>query len=231
MVPAAARRHPDRARLADVGPARSRGRRRVGGRPRATRSPTTWSAAATDYARELVRGTAPVSVALHASARVAHDDGRDAGRGASHRLRAAARGGGRARRARRCRGVSRAPRARLRDARARRSSGRVSVVGARRMEYVMARVPVAEGIFTWPSDEPQLIGSRCTDVRHRHVSRAGLVPALRVDRDGRAPAGPARPALGVDDPGLPAAVAAVRGPDGQRLRAVRRRLRRASPAR
>lgn len=26
----------------------------------------------------------------------------------------------------------------------------------------MERVPVAEGIFTWPSDEPQLIGSRCT---------------------------------------------------------------------
>ena len=25
----------------------------------------------------------------------------------------------------------------------------------------MARVPVAEGIFTWPSEEPQLIGSRC----------------------------------------------------------------------
>lgn len=25
----------------------------------------------------------------------------------------------------------------------------------------MARIPVAEGIFTWPSDEPQLIGSRC----------------------------------------------------------------------
>lgn len=25
----------------------------------------------------------------------------------------------------------------------------------------MARVPVAEGIFTWPNDEPQLIGSRC----------------------------------------------------------------------
>jgi uncharacterized OB-fold protein len=25
----------------------------------------------------------------------------------------------------------------------------------------MARVPVAEGIFTWPSDEPRLIGSRC----------------------------------------------------------------------
>jgi len=26
----------------------------------------------------------------------------------------------------------------------------------------MAPVPVAEGIFTWPSDEPQLICSRCT---------------------------------------------------------------------
>jgi uncharacterized OB-fold protein len=25
----------------------------------------------------------------------------------------------------------------------------------------MARVPVAEGVFTWPSDEPQLIGGRC----------------------------------------------------------------------
>ena len=26
----------------------------------------------------------------------------------------------------------------------------------------MARIPVAEGVFTWPADEPQLIGSRCT---------------------------------------------------------------------
>ena len=26
----------------------------------------------------------------------------------------------------------------------------------------MARVPVAEGVFTWPSDDPRLIGSRCT---------------------------------------------------------------------
>lgn len=25
----------------------------------------------------------------------------------------------------------------------------------------MASVPVAEGIFTWPSDDPRLIGSRC----------------------------------------------------------------------
>jgi uncharacterized protein len=27
----------------------------------------------------------------------------------------------------------------------------------------MAQIPVAEGIFTWPSDEPQLVGSRCTE--------------------------------------------------------------------
>jgi uncharacterized OB-fold protein len=26
----------------------------------------------------------------------------------------------------------------------------------------MARVPIAEGVFTWPSESPQLIGSRCT---------------------------------------------------------------------
>lgn len=26
----------------------------------------------------------------------------------------------------------------------------------------MARKPVAEGIFTWPTEEPQLMGSRCT---------------------------------------------------------------------
>jgi uncharacterized OB-fold protein len=27
----------------------------------------------------------------------------------------------------------------------------------------MGAVPVAEGIFTWPAEEPQLIGSRCGD--------------------------------------------------------------------
>lgn len=26
----------------------------------------------------------------------------------------------------------------------------------------MARVPVAEGVFTWPTDDPQLIGSQCS---------------------------------------------------------------------
>ena len=27
----------------------------------------------------------------------------------------------------------------------------------------MAQVPVEEGVFTWPSDEPRLIGSRCAE--------------------------------------------------------------------
>jgi uncharacterized protein len=27
----------------------------------------------------------------------------------------------------------------------------------------MAQIPVADGIFTWPSDEPRLVGSRCTE--------------------------------------------------------------------
>ena len=26
----------------------------------------------------------------------------------------------------------------------------------------MRQVPIAEGVFTWPSDDPQLIGSRCS---------------------------------------------------------------------
>jgi len=29
----------------------------------------------------------------------------------------------------------------------------------------MTRVPIAEGIFTWPADDPQLIGSRCEECR------------------------------------------------------------------
>ena len=30
------------------------------------------------------------------------------------------------------------------------------------MECAVTRVPVAEGVFTWPSDDPRLIGSRCS---------------------------------------------------------------------
>ena len=52
----------------------------------------------------------------------------------------------------------------------------------------MAQVPVAEGIFTLPERRPAADRQPLHRVRHRHLPRAGLVPALRVDRDGRAAA-------------------------------------------
>ena len=118
--------------------------------------------AATEYARDLVRGTAPVSVALTRQLvwrMMTVATPADAHRVDSALLLAAAtapdaREGVAAFRERR------APEFPMRvpdDL-----PGRVSVVGTRRMEHVMAQVPVAEGIFTCPSDEPQLIGSRCT---------------------------------------------------------------------
>ena len=77
----------------------------------------------------------------------------------------------------------------------------------------MAQVPVAEGIFTWPSDEPQLIGSRCGACGIVTFPAQDSCPRCASTDDGRAPAGPARPAVGVDHAGLPAAVAAVRRAD------------------
>src|SRR5262249_36835386 len=62
-------------------------------------------------------------------------------------------------------------------------------------------------------------------VQDRHVPRPGRVPALRVDGDGGAPAVATGPPVGVDDPGVSAAVAPVRWTHGRRLRALRRRLR------
>ncbi len=40
----------------------------------------------------------------------------------------------------------------------------------------MAQVPVAEGVFTWPSDDPQLIGSRCTACGIVTFPRQGSCP-------------------------------------------------------
>ncbi len=73
------------------------------------------------------------------------------------------------------------------------------------------RVPVETGIFTWPADEPQLIGSRCTELRQPHVPGAVRLPEVHGQRhrDGRAR--PPRHAVDLDGAGLPAEVAAVRG--------------------
>jgi uncharacterized OB-fold protein len=61
----------------------------------------------------------------------------------------------------------------------------------------VAQVPIAEGVFTWPSEEPQLIGDRCdacgmiafpkqgacprcasTDVREHLLARRGRLWAF-----------------------------------------------------
>ena len=57
----------------------------------------------------------------------------------------------------------------------------------------MSRVPIAEGIFTWPADEPQLIGSRCaacaivTFPRQESCPRCGSTEMAEhlLDRRGR----------------------------------------------
>ena len=93
----------------------------------------------------------------------------------------------------------------------------------------MTQVPVAEGVFTWPSDEPQLIGSRCAACGIVTFPAQDSCPRCASTDDGGAPARAARPAVGVDDAGLPAAVAAVRRADRQGLRAVRRRATSSCP--
>ncbi len=52
---------------------------------------------------------------------------------------------------------------------------------------VMTRVPVADGVFTWPSDEPRLIGSRC--VACSQVSTSDETEFDEIDRNGRGLAG------------------------------------------
>lgn len=46
----------------------------------------------------------------------------------------------------------------------------------------MAQVPIAEGLFTWPSPAPQLIGSRCTACGELAFPRQASCPACAGDR-------------------------------------------------
>ena len=87
--------------------------------------------------------------------------------------------------------------------------------------------PIADGLFTWPAEEPQLIGSRCEECAATTFPGAGPLPALHLDRDGRGAPPADGVAVDVDRPGLPPEVAALRRPDRRGLRALRRRLRRA----
>jgi uncharacterized protein len=40
----------------------------------------------------------------------------------------------------------------------------------------MGQVPIADGVFTWPVDDPQLIGSRCTSCSIVTFPRQGSCP-------------------------------------------------------
>lgn len=48
----------------------------------------------------------------------------------------------------------------------------------------MATVPVAEGVFTWPSDEPHLIGSRCTNCdTHAFPAQGGCAKCTGIETE------------------------------------------------
>jgi uncharacterized OB-fold protein len=45
-----------------------------------------------------------------------------------------------------------------------------------------AQVPVAEGLFTWPSEEPQLIGAKCPDCGVTTFPRQATCPRCPSER-------------------------------------------------
>ncbi len=52
------------------------------------------------------------------------------------------------------------------------------------MSAAASAVPVAEGIFTWPSDDPRLIGSMCRDCgTHAFPAQAGCGKCTGVDTE------------------------------------------------
>ena len=60
----------------------------------------------------------------------------------------------------------------------------------------MARVPVAEGVFTWPSDDPRLIGSRCAACGIVTFPAQASCPRCASTGHGGAPAAAARAGSG-----------------------------------
>ena len=90
------------------------------------------------------------------------------------------------------------------------------------------QVPVAEGVFTWPTDEPQLIGSRCT--------ACGIVTFPTQDSCPRCASTEMAEQLlrgagrlwAWTTQDFPPPSPPYAGPTGDGLRAVRRRLRRAA---
>ena len=88
--------------------------------------------------------------------------------------------------------------------------------------------PLAEGLFTWPSDSPALIGTKCgscgevTFPSHYGCPRCASEDMTTIEL------GTHRHGVDVDHAELPSAAAVCRA---RGVRAVPRRLRRARPAR
>ncbi len=78
------------------------------------------------------------------------------------------------------------------------------------MSLTSAR-PVSEGLFVDAGGEIRLVGSQCDECGVVDVPEPTLVPSLHVTESPREAVGPARDAVVVDDPVLPAEVAAVCG--------------------
>ncbi len=78
-------------------------------------------------------------------------------------------------------------------------------------------------LFTWPSDEPRLIGGACADCGAVSFPRPTSCSRCTSERDRRAPARPHRHPLELDGPALPAEGAVRRA---GAVRAVRGRVRR-----
>ena len=69
----------------------------------------------------------------------------------------------------------------------------------------MARVPVQEGIFSWPSVKPKLLGGRCKDCGAYNFPFQTGCPACGGTGIEKRRAGQPGDALDLDDPELPAA--------------------------
>ena len=99
----------------------------------------------------------------------------------------------------------------------------VSERSGREERIPMTQVAFAPDVFTWPSDEPQLIGGRCPSCARGDVPAAGLVRPVRVDGGRGASAASAGHALDLHHAGVPAQGALRQRRDARDVPPLRRR--------
>lgn len=78
-------------------------------------------------------------------------------------------------------------------------------------EPILSGRPIAEGLFSWPAERPQLIGSRCEKCGAKTFPAQGHCPRCASTSMAEVPPAPHRLALDVDDPGIPSQVSTVQG--------------------